>query len=113
MPALIGINEQQRYLDPLHTHDASGIIHIESPTKTAYTLGQFVAVWGVRLSGSCIGSLCDTRTRQLRADVNGKRVDANPARIDLAPHQEIVLAYGPASQLPHEIASSYSFPAGL
>jgi hypothetical protein len=49
VPALIGINIQQRYLDPLHTHDPSGIIHIESPTTTDYTLGQFFAVWGLRL----------------------------------------------------------------
>jgi hypothetical protein len=32
--------------EPLHTHDASGIIHIESPSPTQlYTLGDFFAVW--------------------------------------------------------------------
>jgi hypothetical protein len=113
VPALIGINEQQRYLDPLHTHDASGIIHVESPTKTAYTLGQFFAVWGVRLTNRCIGNLCNNGSNQLRAYVNGKSVTANPARIELAAHQEIVLAYGTANQLPGKIPSSYPFPAGL
>jgi len=113
VPALIGINEQQRYLDPLHTHDASGIIHIESPTKTAYTLGQFFAVWGVRLTDRCIGGLCNNGGNQLRAYVNGKRVTANPARIELAAHQEIVLTYGSPSQEPRKIPSSYPFPAGL
>ncbi len=29
----------------LHTHDDSGIIHIESPVKTSFTLDQFLKVW--------------------------------------------------------------------
>ncbi len=29
----------------LHTHDDSGLIHIESPTKENFTLGQFFDVW--------------------------------------------------------------------
>jgi hypothetical protein len=113
VPALIGINEQRRYLDPLHTHDATGIIHIESPTKTDYTLGQFFAVWGIRLTDQRIGGLCDTASKQLHAYVNGKRINANPERIVLKPHQEIVLSYGTPSQLPQKIPSSYAFPAGL
>ncbi len=31
--------------EPLHTHDDTGIIHIESPTNTNYTLGNFFQVW--------------------------------------------------------------------
>lgn len=29
----------------LHTHDDSGIIHVESPTKSSFTLEQFIQVW--------------------------------------------------------------------
>lgn len=29
----------------LHTHDDSGIIHVESPYETSFTLGQFLQVW--------------------------------------------------------------------
>jgi hypothetical protein len=29
----------------LHTHDDSGIIHVESPIKKAFTLGQFLHIW--------------------------------------------------------------------
>jgi hypothetical protein len=29
----------------LHTHDDSGIIHVESPVKTAFSLDQFLKVW--------------------------------------------------------------------
>ncbi len=32
--------------EPLHTHDSSGIVHIESPdVNTQYTLGEFFRVW--------------------------------------------------------------------
>ncbi len=31
--------------EPVHTHDASGVIHIESPTDTNYTLGDFFNIW--------------------------------------------------------------------
>jgi thiol-disulfide isomerase/thioredoxin len=31
--------------EPIHTHDSSGIIHIESPTNSVYTLGDFFLVW--------------------------------------------------------------------
>ncbi len=113
VPALIGINVKVRFLDPLHTHDASGIIHIESPVTTDYTLGQFFAVWGLRLNRSCIGGLCAGGGKELRAWVDGKRVNADPSRIILDAHQEIVLAYGTPQQMPQKVPSSYPFPAGL
>ena len=53
IPALIGINVQQRYLSPIHTHDFSGIIHVESPTKRTFTFGQFWDVYGVRFDARC------------------------------------------------------------
>lgn len=31
--------------EPVHTHDDSGVIHIESPTDTNYTLGNFFQIW--------------------------------------------------------------------
>lgn len=43
VPAQIGIRNNCLYW--LHTHDASGTIHFESPTFQNFTLGQFLAVW--------------------------------------------------------------------
>ena len=31
--------------EPLHTHDTSGIIHVEAPANTQYTLAGFFEVW--------------------------------------------------------------------
>jgi len=44
VPANIGI--ENNCLHPIHTHDNSGIIHIESPEKRDFTLGDFFTVWG-------------------------------------------------------------------
>jgi hypothetical protein len=78
---------------------------------TSFTLGQFFAVWGVRLDARCIGSLCARGAKQLRAWVDGKPVAADPTRIILAEHQEIVLAYGTAAQVPDPLPKSYDFAA--
>ena len=49
VPAGIGIRSLPggaACLEPLHTHDTSGIIHIESHSKTqTYTLADFFAIW--------------------------------------------------------------------
>jgi hypothetical protein len=33
-------------MSPLHTHDSSGTVHIESNAERDYSLGQFMDVWG-------------------------------------------------------------------
>ncbi len=111
--ALIGIDAQENFISPVHTHDATGIIHIESPVNYDYTLGQFFDVWGVRFTPRCIGGLCAGAGRQLRVYVNGKLVVGDLRLIVLQSHQEIVVAYGTPAQLPDPVPSRYDFPAGL
>jgi hypothetical protein len=36
----------------LHTHDGTGIIHIESPIKRDFTLGQFFDIWAKKFEQS-------------------------------------------------------------
>lgn len=108
-----GIDYAQGFISPIHTHDSSGIIHVESPTKRSFTLGQFFGVWGVRFSARCLGGYCAQGANTLRVYVNGKPFHGDPTTITLAEHQEIVVAYGTAAQLPRPIPRSYPFPAGL
>lgn len=49
---------------PLHTHDASGIIHVESTTYRNYTLGEFLNIWGG----------LDTNGKTVKATVDGAPV---------------------------------------
>jgi hypothetical protein len=44
IPANIGIIPE-KCIYWLHTHDNSGLIHIESPIKRNFTLGQFLQIW--------------------------------------------------------------------
>jgi hypothetical protein len=114
VPAGIGFvmaNGQDVGVAVLHTHNASGIIHIESPTNTPYTLGQFVTEWGVRFGPGQLGAMIDTNGNALRTYVDGKAFAGDPASIVLEAHQEIALWYGPTAATPH-VPSSYQFPAG-
>lgn len=106
IPALVGIDRQAGFLTELHTHDASGIIHVESPVARRFTLGQFFCEWGVKLSASCLGRYRGT----LSWWVNGIRMRGDPAQLVLGQHQEIVIAAGTP---PVPVPTSYSFPSGL
>jgi hypothetical protein len=112
VPALIGIDPAVGFA-PLHVHDTSGVIHLESPTVRSYTLGQFFAVWGVRFTPTCLGGYCATGDRRLRVYVNGAPIGGDPTTRTLEPHQQILVAFGTATQLPSPIPSSYQFPPGL
>jgi hypothetical protein len=111
VPALVGIDPSVGFA-PLHVHDTSGVIHVESPTVRGYTLGQFFAVWGVRLTSSCLGGYCASGDRRLRVYVDGTPRRGDPTTLTLEPHQEIVVAFGTATQLPTPIPSAYRFPPG-
>ena len=113
VPAGIGIDEVAQFISPLHTHDPSGIVHVESPDIRTFTLGQFFGVWGVRLTPRCLGGYCAAGARRLRVYVDGKPVPGDPRLVVLEPHEEIVVAFGTAAQLPRPLPSSYEFPAGL
>ena len=58
VPANVGIDPGTQFLSPIHTHDATGTIHVESPEVRDFTLGEFFDVWGVRLDAECIGGHC-------------------------------------------------------
>ena len=105
VPALIGINPGAGYLTELHTHDATGVVHIESQQQGDYTLGQFIAEWGVYLDRNCLGAYC----KGLKWYVDGKRQTGNPAGLVFKPHQEIAFVIG---KPPANIPSSHKFPPG-
>jgi hypothetical protein len=110
----IGIDPGGGFISPLHTHlQTEGVLHVESPTQERFSLGQFFAVWGVRLNATCIGGECAGDGKVLRTWVDGKPVTGDPTRIVLDAHQEIVIAYGTAAQMPDPVPSTYDFPAGL
>ncbi len=112
VPADIGINAAAGFLSEIHTHDATGIIHVESPTNTTFRLGQFFDIWGVRFDSHCIGGECDGNGRTLAVFVNGHRVGGDPRAVILEEQQEIAVVLGTPGQLA-DAPATYNFPSGL
>lgn len=112
VPANIGISATTGAMSELHTHDTSGIVHIESSTNgNRYVLGQLFTEWGVRLTRTQVGGLTTAGGRTLAAFVDGKPYLGDPARIELTAHREIALVFGTAGQQKN-VPRSYSFPSG-
>jgi hypothetical protein len=84
VPVNVGIGATS--LSPLHTHDPTGILHVEAPKADRFTLGQFFT--------------------------DGQPYTGDPRQLALTAHEEIAVVYGPAGHLPTP-PSSYSFPSGV
>jgi hypothetical protein len=89
----------------LHTHDATGIIHIESPDARSYTLGNFFDVWGEPLSPHGVAGLDGV----VCAFVDGKLYSGDLRAIIFAAHRQITLEVG-SPVVPPPV---YLFPNGL
>lgn len=112
VPAEVGIDVAQQQYSPLHTHDTSGVVHIESPVKTDFTLGQFMTEWNVPISNGVLGPLKTGGGEELHVYVNGKEQTGDPATVKLAAHAEIAVVYG-SSGAKVPVPSSYAWPQGL
>ncbi len=109
VPALIGIGTDSNgtFFSDLHTHDATGIVHLESQSSDRFTLGQFFDVWGVYFTKSCVGNLCASGDKTLQVFDNGKAVTGDPTNLVLRQHHVYVVAYGTPAELPDPIPAEY------
>ena len=107
IPSQIGITDKCFYW--LHTHDESGVIHIESPVAKDYTIGQFFNIWNKKFSNTQILDNIVNGNTTLNVYVNGNKVNAavNYRDIKLKAHDEIAVVYG---KPPSTIPSKYNFP---
>ena len=88
----------------LHTHDSSGVIHIESPVRRQYTLGEFFDIWGRPLGPTQVGPVRGPVT----VLVDGRRLPGDPREVPLDAHRVIQLDVG--SVVPFQ---PFTFPSGL
>ena len=92
IPANVGIAPDSSCLYWLHTHDDSGVIHIEAPEGVSATFGNFLDIWGQRFQQVGYPSqLSDATGWQVY--VNGKPFRGNFHTIPLQSHTLITLAY--------------------
>jgi hypothetical protein len=99
VPASVGIQPTCLYW--LHTHDDSGIIHVEAPKSEAnrkFKLGEFFTVWGQPLTSKQVSTIKVGPREQVKAWVNGKPYTGDPANITLASKEQIVIEIGPPFQ---------------
>ena len=102
-----------------HTHVADGIIHVESPVKENFTLGEFFDVWNQPLSSSRVASAVGT----VVVFENGRRLAGDPRLTPLLPQSDIQIDVGtpvvPFQALKYKVTGgcgegtlSCSFPVG-
>ena len=58
IPPYVGMDRRRAQQAAVHTHDASGQVHLEGREAESITLGQFFTVWAVRFDGRCLGAAC-------------------------------------------------------
>lgn len=112
IPAGIGIDESAGFISPVHTHDTTGIIHVESNTVRDFTLGEFFDIWGVRFTKDALGGYATSATSTLAVYANGSLVPGDPRNLVLAAHQEILIEYGTSKEMLKTVPASYAFPPG-
>ena len=74
----------------LHTHAADGIIHIESPVKRTFTLGEFFDEWGQTLGPDQVGPAHGKVT----VTVNGQVFQSNPRDVPLGSRENLQVQVG-------------------
>jgi hypothetical protein len=83
----------------LNTRYPDGLIHIETPVKRAFALGEFFDLWGQPLSRSRVGPAHGAVT----AIVNGSVWTGDPRRIPLRRHSQVQLEVGKPLVAPESI----------
>jgi hypothetical protein len=89
LPAQIGIAKDQSCLYWLHTHDTSGVIHMEAPANHSFTLGNFLNEWSTQFPTLNYPPQLDQIGWQ--AYVNGKPYNGDFHKIPLQAHTLITL----------------------
>jgi hypothetical protein len=112
VPAFIGIDQVKQRIAPMHTHDTSGVVHIESATDIPFTLGQFFTEWDQPLTAGRVGPVVLTAGEQLRIYRDGTLVSGDPAALKLTAHAEVVVWVGSATEHP-DVPTQYTFAHGL
>lgn len=90
VPAAVGIAGGCTYW--LHTHDASGLVHVEAPSARPFTLGQFFDIWGQPLSTANVAG----HRGHVTTYVNQQPFTGDPRTISLEDKESIVLEVGKA-----------------
>jgi hypothetical protein len=109
VPAQTGIAPDTSCYYWLHTHDTTGVVHIEAKTAALLNLQQFLDIW--RKEFSTLGY-----QNQLVSStgwtvwVDGKQISGGFSKVAFQPHMVITIAYNSPNVKPDTV---YNFAPGL
>ena len=90
VPTNLGVTDTG--MTSIHTHDEKGVIHVESPIKKDFTLGDFFAVWGKDFSSAKLLDSEINGNTEIRMTVNGQEVSTYENTV-LGDKDKIVIRY--------------------
>ena len=99
LPQNIGIASDGSCFYWLHTHDTTGVIHIEAPSKQTFSFGSFLQVWSQRFPGLQYPAELD-QIQGWKVYVNGKVYTGDFRSIPLDAHTLITMAYNSPNVTP-------------
>ena len=112
VPAHIGIDTVAHRYAPIHTHDTTGVLHVESPVASTFHLGQAFVEWDVALAADRIGGYRNGQDGVREAVFVDQRPYAgDPARIVLRERQDIDFVVTTDGATPVAPVSRYAFPS--
>ncbi len=79
-------------MNAIHAHNKKNILHVESPVKMDFSLGDFFAVWGKDFSSTKLLDSVVTDQSEIKVTVNGLPVDTFENTI-LKDHDKIVISF--------------------
>lgn len=108
VPTHIGVNTNKNCIDAVHTHDGDGLIHVESPAKKDFTLGDFFAVWDKPFSQAQILESKVNAEYGLKLYIDGKESSNFDSTI-LKDHQELFIDYYRLADGPDSMPQPYQW----
>jgi len=90
----------------IHTHDASGRIHVTPAAPGTFTLGELFQIWGQPLTNTNVAGISGLPIEVYVTDdgMTVKVEDTDWANIELLPHREITIELGtPLEEIPNYI----------
>ena len=89
----------------LHTHDSSGVLHVEAPSQHTFVLGDFLTIWKQHFHQQGYPAQLDVTGWQVY--VNGKPASSDFFHLSLSERMLVTLAYHSPNIQPDK---SYNWP---
>ncbi len=94
------------FVTEMHTHDASGWVHIHAVAPREFLLGEFFDVWGVALTGERLGGYCADDGTAVVVFADGVAAEGNPRSVELTEGAAIVVTFGTDAELPDPVPAA-------